>query len=77
MESDEGDPIPGPRVDKYLNVKEAVDERARADHLHTDDHQRPKKGRKILFLPTVVNLGMPDIPLRPVPLIILNKTVSI
>ena len=36
------------RADKYLNVKEAVEERARADHLHTDDHQRPKIGRKIL-----------------------------
>ena len=36
------------RADKYLNVKEAIEERPRADQLHTDDHQRPKIGRKIL-----------------------------
>ena len=35
------------RADKYLNVKEAIEERPRADQLHTDDHQRPKIGRKI------------------------------
>ena len=34
------------RADKYINVKEAIEERA--DQLHSDDHQRPKIGRKIL-----------------------------
>ena len=41
------------RADTYQNVREATDERireagSRADNLHTDDHQTPAIGRKIL-----------------------------